>query len=261
MLSLTISVSETMSLTPSDWQRRFAQQARWTAELRKYILPRAGLGQARRVIEIGCGSGAILGGIQVQPQAQVFGLDLDPTYLTLAQAAVPGAHLTRADAHHLPFADGAFDLVLCHFLLLWVRDPQVVLAEMARLSRPGGAVLALAEPDYGGRLDYPDALAGLGRKQAQALSQQGANPYLGRRLASLLVEAGLKNIQSGVLGGRWTSPPPPAELAMEWAVLETDLEGVVAAEELARLHALDDTAWERGERILYVPTFYAWGNK
>jgi SAM-dependent methyltransferase len=250
-----------MPLTPADWQRRFLQQARWTAELRKYLLPRAGLGQAQRVIEIGCGSGAILGGIQPHPQHQIFGLDLDPTFLTLAREAVPVVHLTRGDAHSLPFAGETFDMVLCHFLLLWVRDPQTAVAEMVRVTRRGGAIMALAEPDYGGRLDYPDLLAGLGQEQTRALRRQGADPLIGRRLASLLAGAGVKHVEAGVLGGRWATPPGPDELALEWAVLESDLSGIIPEEELSCLRTLDEASWKRGERVLFVPTFYAWGTR
>jgi hypothetical protein len=46
---------------------------------------------------------------------------------------------------------------------------------------------------------------------------------------------------------------------MEWAVLEADLAGRVPAEEFQRLKNLDEKAWERGERLLNVPTHWAFG--
>jgi len=40
-----------------DWHKRYVQQAGWTSELRNYLFKRAGLSGARRVLEVGCGSG------------------------------------------------------------------------------------------------------------------------------------------------------------------------------------------------------------
>jgi len=74
---------------------------------------------------------------------------------------------------------------------------------MRRVVKPGGWVVALAEPDYGGRIDYPDQLSALGWKQASALSAQGADTNAGRKLAGWLAETGLKGIQTGLLGGQW----------------------------------------------------------
>ena len=54
-------------------------------------------------------------------------------------------------------------------------------------------------------------------------------------------------------------PPAPGERELEWAVLEADLAGLVPLEEIQRLKRLDEAAWERGERVLYVPTYWMLG--
>ena len=59
-----------------DWHKRFVQQAGWTSELRNYLFKRAGLPAARRVLEVGCGSGAILSGLVTG--AAIHGLDREP---------------------------------------------------------------------------------------------------------------------------------------------------------------------------------------
>jgi hypothetical protein len=53
--------------------------------------------------------------------------------------------------------------------------------------------------------------------------------------------------------------PNAEERDLEWAVLAADLEGRVSAQELREMKKLDQQAWDRGERVLHVPTYFAWG--
>jgi SAM-dependent methyltransferase len=244
---------------PVDWRARFHQQAHWTQDLRRYLYGRAGVSQAQRVLEVGCGTGAITHELHNHTAAAVCGIDLDLPYLTLAHEYDRQTSFTCSNAARLPFPAGGFDAALCHFLLLWAHNPLNVLLEMHRVTRPGGAVLALAEPDYGARIDYPDELAELGQMQAEALGVQGADPLLGRKLGGLMAQAGLTNIETGLLGGQWSAPPSPEYWSMEWRVLEADLAGRIEPSRLAALRQVDWSAWQNGWRVLFVPTFYAWG--
>lgn len=240
-----------------DWHARFLQQAGWTRPLRHYLFEQAGLERAGRVLEVGCGTGAILA--DLPPGPAVHGLDLDPGRLFEARRHAPRAALTCADALALPYPAGSFDLACCHFLLLWVRDPLQALVEMKRVTCPGGSVLALAEPDYENRVDKPDSLAILGRWQTESLRGQGADLGLGSRLADLFVRAGLRLVETGPLDGCGEARPTPSEQALEWAVLQSDLAGRVPGRELRRVRALDEAAWQSGLRRLSVPTYFAWG--
>lgn len=249
--------------TLKDWHRRYCQQAVWTASLRRYALEMTGGYRGRRILEVGCGTGAVTASLfnPAQPGRLVAGLDLDLPSLHFARANDSHSRFTCGDALRLPFAEGAFDACICHFLLLWLSRPQDALAEMVRVTRPGGWVLALAEPDYGGRLDAPAPLETLGKMQTEALRAQGADPFIGRRLNGLMADAGLVDIQGGVIGANWNEPPSGAERESEWAVLAADLEGRIAPQELARLRQIDEAAWRRGSRTLFVPTLYAWGKR
>jgi len=256
--------SDPAGLDPASWEARFTRQAGWTAGLRQYLYERLDLPEGGRVLDVGCGTGALLGELLRRGSLQVCGIDLNHDFLRRARQAGAGRpagrlSLAQADAHTLPFSASTFDLALCHFLLLWVADPARVLAAMRRAVRPGGAVLALAEPDYGGRLDYPPELAILGAGQRAALRRQGAQPELGRRLKALFLEAGLELVEAGILGAQWQFQPEPEEFASEWAVLRADLQRTLPEAELEWLQELDAAAWGRGERVLFVPTFYAWG--
>jgi len=243
-----------------DWHSRFTQQARWTEGLRRYLFERAGLASGQRLLEVGCGTGALLSRLAAW-DPQIHGLDIDGEFLRQAQRYAPAAALAQGDAHRLPYSDASFDNVCCHFLLLWVHDPVKVVSELTRVVRPNGWVLALAEPDYGGRVDHPEEMIQLGEMQEAALRRQGAETRLGRRLGALFHAAGLHDVETGVLGGQWREVPSPEELAQEWAVLQAELEGEITAHELARLQQIDKQAWARHERVLFVPTFYALGRK
>ncbi len=258
-----------------DWHSRFLQQAAWTRDLRVYLFKRAGLTRARRVLEVGCGTGAILADLASSQDrdnhatpAAIHGLDLESIRLADAHRHIPAADLVCGNALGLPYPSRIFDITFCHFLLLWVRDPLLALLEMKRVTCPGGAILALAEPDYDSRVDKPAALAPLGRWQAESLRRQGADTGLGGRLAALFLQAGIQPIETGTLRGSPGSGtghaggerfPAPEDQKLEWAVLEADLAGMLPPQEIRRLKLLDQQAWARGERELHVPTHFAWG--
>lgn len=238
-----------------DWHARYTQQAGWTAQTRKYLYQKAGLTAASRVLESGCGTGAILADC---PAGDLHGVDWDISNLRIARRVVPRASLSCANALALPYPSASFDVCISHFFLLWV-DSALALAEMRRVTRPGGFIIALAEPDYGSRIDRPPELAELGRMQGVALKNQGADPLTGRKLASLFVKTGLEQVISGVMGGEWNQRPLDDGWEQEWAALESDLAGEVSTEKLIELRRIDAAAWAHGERILFVPTFYAIG--
>jgi ubiquinone/menaquinone biosynthesis C-methylase UbiE len=240
-----------------DWHTRYLQQARWTQQLRTYLFRKARLEVAQRVLELGCGSGAILA--DFTPETNIHGLDISMPALEQSAIHAPKACLTCGDGASLPFTASVFDIVFCHFVLLWVADPDLVVSEMRRVTRPGGSIMALAEPDYGGRIDYPIGLSEIGRWQTQSLLRQGADPDMGRKLSGIFSKAGLKQIETGVMGGEWKTSLTEAEQWLENQVLEYDLADLVSSQDIQKMITLDRLARNRGERVLYVPTFYAWG--
>lgn len=239
-----------------DWHSRYTQQAIWTRDLRAYLFEKAGLANTSCVLEVGCGTGAILR--QLITSATLHGLDLNPAALAECRIHVPSAALVNGDAMSLPYSDEAFEIVYCHFLLLWVHDPVQALVEMKRVARQGGHVIAFAEPDYLHRIDRPDELIQLGQWQTESLRRQGADPGFGARLAESFFQAGIPIRETGTIQGV-TKGPSREAWENEWAVIASDLAGMVTEEEIQKRKLKDGQAWERGERVLHVPTYFAWG--
>lgn len=239
---------------------RFVQQARWTEDLRRYLFSLAEIKRASSILEVGCGTGAVLSRLPVRADQSIYGIDIDYAHLTQADDHSPSARFAQADAFNLPFTNHCFDIVYCHYLLLWLRKPQFAVAEMFRVCKPGGWVLAVAEPDYGGRIDYPQSLETLGRLQAVALTHQGAEPNTGRRVFGLFNFSGFREVLGGVMGGQWSQTEAGDWLA-EWDQLKVDLADDIPSDELQRSYEIELQSRTRGDRILFVPTFYAAGRK
>jgi len=247
-----------------DWHRRYLQQAAWTSSLRDYLLEKAGILCAHRVLEVGCGTGVVLRDAAQMADGSglrslaAHGLDLKPEPLLQARLQWPAANLCRGDAAALPYADRSFDISFCHFLLLWVKDPRKVVQEMRRVTRRHGAVLALGEPDYGARIDHPLELASIGKWQEHALMQQGANTGIGPQLAGLFRQCEMQIVEAGTITAWQPQAFTEAEFMGEWEVLREDLNGLVPETELDRMMLLDADARRQGDRILHVPTYFVW---
>ncbi len=252
-----------MPLSALDWHRRFEIQSQWTKAARDYIFQQVEISSAAHVLDVGCGTGVLSKELTVLPIHNVVGIDINLEYLELAASNASFAKLLAADAFELPFRTGGFNCSMCHYLLMWVEDPLAVIIEMKRVTNPGGTVLVLAEPDYGGRIDYPESLSILNDWQTAALQNQGANPFMGRKLKAFFHQAGLIDIEVGVIGAQWKGDVLQEDLSSEWEIIRSDIETLNNNSEVDKtsdeIQKIDLAAWATGERIIYVPTFYAWG--
>lgn len=126
----------------------------WNRDFIELMGQRLDLAAAGRVLDVGAGVGhwgrAL--GPALSPSATLVGVDREDAWVAEAtrRAAVAGLGerfvYQRGDANALPFEDASFDLVTCQTVLIHVPDPSAVLAEMLRVCRPGGLVLAV-EPN------------------------------------------------------------------------------------------------------------------
>jgi len=176
---------------PATWARRYVP---------------AELSTAARILDVGCGPAVIAARLAADhPRATVIGVDRAGARLTAAADLLGGQrppanlHLLQADARALPFRPGTFDLVYCRFLLEYLPDPLQAVAEMARVTRPGGTVLL---QDLDGQLLWHDPIdLDLQRpleRILRAVRATGFDPFMGRKLYHLAHRAGLVDLHVAI---------------------------------------------------------------
>ena len=129
--------------TPDYYARQdhFAQTDKYTSELDR-LTALMDLRFGMRVLDIGCSTGRAADHLERETDCTVFRLDGPPSWLDNP----PDRRAVRGDGQTLPFAEATFDAVYLSHALGHVADPQRVLVEAARVTRPGGS-LALVTPN------------------------------------------------------------------------------------------------------------------
>jgi len=121
----------------------FTPLATFTTPPAAALVEFAGVAAGERVLDLACGTG-VVAVTAARRDARVSGLDLSPVLLAEAQnnAAMAGVAIdfTEGDAEALPYADASFDVVLSQFGHMFAPRPEVVVAEMLRVLRPGGRI-------------------------------------------------------------------------------------------------------------------------
>lgn len=225
-------------------------QAAWLAPARARLLRRVQIAQRRRVLDLGCGVGAVTRELVRRTPGQVVALDWNLKVLAGQPAELEGATRVCGDAMQLPFGSETFDLVFSQFTLLWL-DPQAAVAELHRVLRPDGVLVAL-EPDYGGLIEFPPAIA-TRKIWCDTLLRAGVEPEIGRRLPGLLAAAGFK-VQADLLDQ--LDPPSPRRFDL--------LRGLPLDHEeqamLARIQAADRAVSDE-VRVVHLPVFLVTATK
>jgi ubiquinone/menaquinone biosynthesis C-methylase UbiE len=130
------------------WYRRLAGEydRRWSAYVAastRETLRRTRVGPADRLLDIGCGTGALVGAVgRGTPGVRAVGIDLVPAMLAVARRKVgAGAQLAAADAERLPFRAGVFDVAVSSSSFHYWSHPRAALAEIGCVLRPGGRLV------------------------------------------------------------------------------------------------------------------------
>lgn len=157
------------------------------------------LPRATAALDLGCGTGVVARAIAARGgfAGTVTGIDLSDDFIAAAEslAADDGVgdrvQFAVGDAHALDFPAASFDAAIANTLVSHVRDPLAVLAEAARVVRPGGFV-AVFDGDYAS-LTFDCSNPSLGERMEPALrSTIMSSPRIMRELPRLLPQAGLR---------------------------------------------------------------------
>jgi SAM-dependent methyltransferase len=199
-----------------------------------------------RVLEIGCGTGAVTRVLARWPGVtEAVGVDPSPVFLARARelsASLDNVRFEEADGRALSLPDQHFDVVIFHTTLTHVPQPERALSEAFRVLRPSGT-LAVFDGDYA---TITVAIGEHDPLQACIEATKAAFLYdmwLGRRLPSLLSEAGFEIINSRSHGYMQTSEPEyilslvdrGADTLVSWGRIGADLGAGLKAEARRRV--------------------------
>jgi len=162
-----------------------------------------GVAPGERVLDVGCGSGAATRALakRVAPNGRVTGVDPSGALLKITRELVDQAglgsliELKEGDCRALPFADGSFDAVLAATALSHIPDPDRALAEMVRVTRPGGRVGIFDVDGDMTLFAHPDRV--LTRRIVTSYSDLGwVNGLYVRELPGRLAALGVVNVKA-----------------------------------------------------------------
>jgi ubiquinone/menaquinone biosynthesis C-methylase UbiE len=191
-------------------QKRLIQQAEyWRHDL---ILRELNYKSGDKLLEIGCGAGAVLGILGTTfPDLQISGIDLEAKQINYATQHLKNLGLKSVDlkvgnASQLPWKDNTFDRVYAIWFLEHLSNPLLVLKEAYRVLKTGGTI-TITETDYRTIVFTPNAqdYQYLQDSLCELLLQSGGNPYIGQSLGNLLIEAGFTTVENKALSFHYYS--------------------------------------------------------
>lgn len=161
------------------------------------------LSRRNRILDVGCGEGALTRVLAEASEAAVIGCDREPDLLS--ELNLPAV---RGDALTLPFVNSSFDLVVCQALLINLPDPVDAIEEFARVS---SETVGCIEPDNAAvsidsTVDAEATLAAKARRRY--LRGVETDVSLGTDLGDLLREAGLADVRVERYDFERTVEPP-----------------------------------------------------
>ena len=157
-----------------------------------------GLRPGHRALDVGCGPGVLTAQLAERLGASgVVAIDPSPPFVEATRHRIPGVEVHEGSAEDLPFPDDGFDLTVAQLVVHFMSDPVAGLAEMARVTRPGGLVAANVwdHAGIGGPLTtFWRAVRDL---DPQAIDESALPGTREGHLAQLFADAGLSDLESG----------------------------------------------------------------
>lgn len=173
---------------------------RYSRLLSAQLADLAGVRDGQRAIDVGCGPGALTAELVARLGAgAVTAVDPSEPFVAAARQRNPGVDVHRASAEELPFPDDTFNAAFAQLVVHFMTDPVAGLAEMARVTRPGGAVAACVW-DHGGGLGPLGTFWAAARDLDSEVEDESRLPGTQEgHLEELFAAAGLREISGTVL--------------------------------------------------------------
>jgi SAM-dependent methyltransferase len=173
---------------------------RYSVPLAPRLADLAGVSRGQRVLDVGCGTGALTGELVGRLGApSVAAVDPSMPFVASIRHRYPEVDAHRSTADQLPFVDDSFDAALAQLVVLFMPDPIAGLREMARATRPDGVVAACVW-DHGGSHGPLSAFWNAVRDlDADAEDESGLAGVREGQLVELFTSAGLRRIDEAVL--------------------------------------------------------------
>ncbi len=144
------AAQQAMFRTPAEAYDRFV--GRYGSALARELMAAAGVQRGQRVLDVGCGPGALTAElVALLGAGAVAAVDPSEPFAAACRDRHPGAEVEVAAAESLPFEDGSFHRALSQLVVNFMSDARAGVGEMRRVTRPGG-IVAAAVWDYAGEM-------------------------------------------------------------------------------------------------------------
>ena len=166
------AIKEFFEEVASDWDTM--RLAYYDERVIEQLAERTHLAGSGTAVDVGTGTGFVAAGLA--PHAErVLGFDNVPAMLDVARKnleslAISNVELAEADVHSLPLADDTADATVANMVLHHAEDPGAMVAEMARVTRPGGWVAVTDEVEHSSewmRTEHADVWLGFTEHQIE----------------------------------------------------------------------------------------------
>jgi ubiquinone/menaquinone biosynthesis C-methylase UbiE len=173
---------------------------RYSVRLAPSFADFAGVAPGQSVVDVGCGPGALTTElVQRLGSTAVAAVDPSEQFVTAARERHPGVDVQHAAAEELPFADNEFDAALAQLVVHFMADPGRGLAEMARVTHPGGVVAACVWDHAGGRTPLAPFWDAVHELDPDAMDESQLAGGRDGQIAELLTDIGLRQVEQTAL--------------------------------------------------------------
>jgi SAM-dependent methyltransferase len=182
----------------ADAYQRF--MGRYSEQLAAQFADLAGVGRGQRLLDVGCGPGALTAELVKRAGAEaVSAVEPSTSFAAAVRERLPDADVRVGQAEELPFADGTFDAALAQLVVHFMRDPVRGLRELRRVTRGGGTVAACVWDHAGGRGPLSVFWSAVRAVDPGATDESGLAGAREGDLARLFTEAGLTAVEASTL--------------------------------------------------------------